>query len=286
MLNGFQLVNAHIYCATRFAYEIINPHGSVMTHGLWQQLDLLRSGRFVDLTHAFEAGIPHAPGMPDEERVTLYDIEQGKGTLGAGFLTHQYRHVGQWGTHVDPPAHFVRGGRFLDEIPVSDMLLPLVAFDVRQGVAANHDYELDLSDVRAWEQRHGRMPPRAFAVMQTGWSSRWPSAAAMRNADVNGVARFPGWSIETLRFLIEERDACAFGHETTDTDAGVKVSADEYPAERYLLEQDRYQIELLADLSCVPAAGAVAVVSFPKPRRGSGFPARVFAICPSDADAL
>jgi kynurenine formamidase len=44
--------------------------------------------------------------------------------------------------------------------------------------------------------------------------------------------------------------------------------------------RDRYQIELLANLDRVPQAGAIAVVTFPKPKGGFGFPARVFAILP------
>jgi hypothetical protein len=34
------------------------------------------------------------------------------------------------------------------------------------------------------------------------------------------------------------------------------------------------------NLDQVPEAGALVVVSFPKPKGGSGFPARVFAILP------
>jgi kynurenine formamidase len=36
----------------------------------------------------------------------------------------------------------------------------------------------------------------------------------------------------------------------------------------------------MANLDKVPEAGALVVVSFPKPGGGSGFPARVFAILP------
>jgi kynurenine formamidase len=39
-------------------------------------------------------------------------------------------------------------------------------------------------------------------------------------------------------------------------------------------------IELLANLDKVPEAGAIVVATFPKPKGGSGFPARVFAIVP------
>jgi kynurenine formamidase len=41
-----------------------------------------------------------------------------------------------------------------------------------------------------------------------------------------------------------------------------------------------YQIELLTNLDQVPESGAIGVVTFPKPKGGSGFPARVFAIMP------
>jgi len=50
--------------------------------------------------------------------------------------------------------------------------------------------------------------------------------------------------------------------------------------ETYILSRNHYQIELLTNLDQVPEAGALVVVSFPKPKGGSGFPARVFAIVP------
>jgi kynurenine formamidase len=75
--------------------------------------------------------------------------------------------------------------------------------------------------------------------------------------------------------------ACtASGHETTDTDPGLATSRGDYSLENYVLGQNRYQIELLANLDQVPEKGALAVVTFPKPLGGSGFPARVFAILP------
>ena len=242
--------------------------------------EALRSHDFVDLTHAFAPGIPHWPGFDDERRSTLYFYEQGIGSKGHGFLAHEYCHVGQWGTHVDPPAHFVQGTRLLDEIPVDEMLLPLVVFDVSAQAAEDPDYQITMDDVRAWEERYGPVPAGAFAAMRTDWSQRWPDAAAMRNEDEQGVAHYPGWSMEVLRYLYEERGITASGHETTDTDPGIATSQGDYSLEAWILGQDHYQIELLANLSQVPEYGAIAVVAFPKPLKGSGFPARVFAIVP------
>ncbi|HID23537.1 MAG TPA: cyclase family protein [Planctomycetaceae bacterium] len=243
-------------------------------------LKVIRSKRFVDLTHAFEPGIPHWPGFPDERRRTIYWYEPRADTLGSGFFAQRYCLVGQWGTHCDPPAHFAPGKRTIDQIGVKEMILPLVVIDVHEQVARDPDYTIRLADVRGWERRHGRIPEGAFVAMRTDWSKRWPDAAAMQNRDEEGVAHYPGWSLAVLKFLCEQRRITAIGHETTDTDPGVATSRGDYSLERYILSADRYQIELLANLDEVPECGAIAVVTFPKPRGGSGFPARVFAILP------
>ena len=58
------------------------------------------------------------------------------------------------------------------------------------------------------------------------------------------------------------------------------MTKDDYSLETNILSTNHYQIELLTNLDQTPESGAPAVVSFPKPKVGSGFPARVFAILP------
>jgi kynurenine formamidase len=240
---------------------------------------VLKTKEFVDLTHSFGPGIPHWPGFPDEKADTLFWYQPGV-AAGSGFYAQYYCHVGQWGPQVDPPAHFIQGARTVDQISVKEMVLPLVVLDVHDKAARNADYTLTMDDVRSWESRHGSVPEDAFVVMRTDWAKRWPDMAAMQNKDASGISHYPGWSLEVLRYLYEERKIRASGHETTDTDAGVVASKDEFPLETYILKQNRYQVELLDNLDKVPEAGALAVVAFPKPKDGSGFPARVFAILP------
>ncbi|MEW6444246.1 MAG: cyclase family protein [bacterium] len=247
---------------------------------LWPVVQQLQSKQFVDLTHAFYPGIPHWPGFDSEERTTTYHYDEGIGKKGFGFLAHEYKIPGQWGTHVDPPAHFIKGKRFLDEVAVKEMLLPLVVLDVSGKVKSNPDYQVTMEDVRAWEAKHGKIPAGSFVALRSDWSKRWPDPDKMRNADGKGVAHYPGWSKEVLTYLYEGQGITASGHETTDTDPGVATSKGDYSLETYILSQDKYQIELLANLDQVPEYGAIAVVAFPKPKKGSGFPARVFAILP------
>jgi kynurenine formamidase len=238
---------------------------------LWDIQKILSSKKFVDLTHPFEPGIPHWEEFPDEKKESL---------SWHGFFVEHYAHVGQWGTHIDAPAHFAPGLRSVDEIGLTEMILPLVVIDVHDEVAENPDYTLSVDRIKKWEDEHGAIPAGAFVALRTDWSKRWPDNDAMQNKDEKGISHYPGWSLPALIYLYEDCQVTASGHETTNTDPGIAASKDDYSLERYILGTDHYQIELLTNLDQVPEAGALIVVSFPKPKGGSGFPARVFAIVP------
>src|SRR3954465_13551967 len=98
---------------------------------------ILAGKRFVDLTHAFAPGIPKWQGFPDEKREAASWYEKGRGSLGEGFFTEIYTRVGQWGTHVDPPAPFIQGLRTVDQIELKEMILPPVVIDVHAEAAKN-----------------------------------------------------------------------------------------------------------------------------------------------------
>ncbi|MFJ9495273.1 cyclase family protein [Streptomyces sp. NPDC101224] len=171
-----------------------------MTSGeprLWSAYRELAEGTVrTDLTHTSRSGQPRFAGFGDEHRKTLFDRERGD-----GLTAHRCTLAGQWGTHVDPPAHFVAGARTLDLIPVEEMILPLAVLDITARGEADPDTTPTLDDVRAWERRNGRFPPGAFVALRTGWSCRWPDPVAMANRDREGTSRTPGWSAEVLTYL-------------------------------------------------------------------------------------
>lgn len=241
---------------------------------LEQAYRLVKSHRFVDLTHSFAPDIPHYEGFPNESSKDLYTVAAN------GFRAQIFTHIGQWGTHIDPPCHFHDGLRALDELDPQEFFLRLVVIDVHRSVELDPDYVVTMNDVRAWESRNGPIPEGAFVALRTDWSKRWPDATAMANRDADGVAHYPGWGREALVYLFEQRDVTAIGHETTDTDPGMATSKGDFSLESYVLGRDRYQIEMMANLYEVPEAGALIIVSSPKPKNGSGFPARLFAIVP------
>src|SRR6478609_612830 len=92
---------------------------------------VIASKQFVDLTHTFGPDTPVWSGFGqatfspafDPKTREPYTIEKD------GFHTTMYDMVGQYGTHVDPPAHFAQNGVTLDRIPIEQMILPLVVLD-------------------------------------------------------------------------------------------------------------------------------------------------------------
>lgn len=273
--------NSVLAGALLFAAAVSLPAEEAEQPTLLEMQKLLIDQRLIDLTHAFEPGIPHWKGFPNEKRETIYSYEKGAGTIGHGFFAETFTHVGQWGTHIDPPAHFARGLRTVDQIELKEMILPLAVIDVHTETSKNPDYTLTMERVKKWESDHGPIPAGAFVALRTDWSKRWPDGGAMENKDAAGVAHYPGWSLPALKYLYEERKITASGHETTDTDPGISTSKGDYALETYVLNTNHYQIELLTNLDQVPESGAIVFVTFPKPKGGSGFPARVFAITPN-----
>lgn len=255
---------------------------------LWPLLDELKKHRWVDLTHPFSPHIPHWSGYLPEQREPALLLQE------TGFSALYHRLVGAYGTHVDAPSHMHAGGRSVDQIRPEEMLLPLVVIDISAAVRANPDSVVRISDIEKWERIHGMIPPGSFVALRSDWSKRWPDPDAFFNRDADGIAHTPGWSLEVLRFLYEERQIVANGHETGDPDPGSSTSRpipggrplpavmhEWYACESYILATDHYEIEMLTNLDQVPASGAIAWVSFPKVAGGPNFPARVLALCPN-----
>jgi len=233
---------------------------------------IIASKQFVDLTHSFGQLTPVWKGFGSATFSAASDPETGRPyTIEKdGFRVFFYSMVGQYGTHVDPPAHFDPNGKTMDEIPLKQMILPLEVFNMTPILNTEPNHALSVDDIKAWEHRHGRVPAGSFAALRTDMYKDW-------DADQQRFKRapFPAWSLDAIRFLYEQRGVVANGHESMDTDA-----TDDLKSEAWLLKHGHWQIEVMANLDKVPATGALIVVTWPKPEHGLGFPARAFAILP------
>ena len=240
-------------------------------HKLWElQKQWLTEYEWVDLSHVMSPETPHWSGFP------AMIVEQ-KFDYSDGFYAHAYTSVGQYGTHVDAPCHFVEGARKLHELRVDEMVLPLCVIDVREKIVGNDDYVVTVQDVLDWEAVNGRIPERSFVAICTDWSKR----DDLDNCDAQGNKHYPGWGMDVLKFLTQERHVRAIGHEASDTDSTAESSVTgNLACEYYILSQDCYQIELMRNLDLVPPTGSLIFCGFPSVKDAGGFPARCIALCP------
>ncbi|WP_406542192.1 hypothetical protein [Clostridium ljungdahlii] len=81
-----------------------------------------------------------------------------------------------------------------------------------------------------------------------------------------------------MEFLYETRKIAASGHEPFDTDAPIRQAEYGFKGENYILNQDKYQIEVMTNLDKVPPVGSIIFCVVPKAKNAPGFPVRAFAI--------
>jgi kynurenine formamidase len=233
---------------------------------------IIAKKKFVDLTHSFGPDTPVWSGFGQARMSAAGDPKTKEAyTIGKdGFRATFYEMVGQYGTHVDPPAHFAENGITMDQIPLKQMILPLIVFDATPLLTKDPNHAFAVEDIKAWERKYGRVPNGTFVALRTDMSKDFDA-----NPERFKRQPFPAWSLEAIKFLYEQRGVTATGHESLDTD-----TTDKMESETYVLQKGRYQIEVMANLDKVPATGALIVVSWPKVKDGLGFPARAFAILP------
>jgi kynurenine formamidase len=160
--------------------------------------------------------------------------------------------------------------RLNNQIPVREMILPLVVIDETPLLATDPVHALTVDDIGAWEREHGRVPAGSFVALRTDmYKDFTPNPERFRRSP------FPAWSLGAIRFLYEQRGVVATGHESMDAD-----TTDEMASETWLLRNGHWQIEVMANLDQVPPTGAILVTAWPKVEKGLGFPVRAFAIVP------
>lgn len=270
-VTQFRIV-AGLFAVLLFGAQPCSASAEEATGSLASAYRILAGKRFVDLTHAFSPATPVWQGFGQAQMSPATDPKTHRPYTIAkdGFRATYYQMVGQYGTHVDPPAHFSEQGATMDQIPLHQMLLPLVVFDITPLLKDDPNHAFSLADLKAWEAKYGRVPQGAFAALRTDMSKDFET-----NPERFKREPFPAWSLEAVKFLVEERGITAIGHEAMDSDTTEKMLT-----ETYILSTGHYQIEVMAHLDQVPATGALIFVTWPKVKDGLGFPARAIAILP------
>lgn len=227
-----------------------------------------RKGRFCDLTHTFREGFPVFATGEEPVRETIADYAT------SGFYAQKWTFGEHSGTHMDAPGHFIPGGRLSPEITLQELVIPLVVVDIRKRARQDPNAMVELDDIRKFERRHGKIPRGALVAADSGWAEKVDDPDAFKGGPAFPNYNFPGWGLEAAMFLAEKRDITGIGIDTLSLDPG---NSSTFPVHVNYLATDRYGIENLTGLDCVPPRGATAYVGLIPWEEGSGGPCRVIA---------
>ncbi len=221
-----------------------------------------------DLTHELYDTFPTYFGGQQLFFDKKFDFEKDT------FNLYELRLSEHTGTHIDAPLHFSADGRSVAELPVEDLVAPLVVIDIAARAAENADAQVTPDDIQAWISAHGDLPEGAIVAMHSGWGQHL-ATDKFRNVGEDGkTMHFPGFHLEAVQSLLETSSAKAIAVDTLSLDFG---ASPDFIVHRTWLPTGRYGIEGVANLDKVPASGATIVVGAPKVRGGTGGPARIFA---------
>jgi kynurenine formamidase len=238
----------------------------------------LQGYRLVDLTHAYDTDTVFWPSGP--ERFELRQLHYGDTDGGFFYSANTFCTPEHGGTHLDAPIHFGRGRQTAEQVPLQRLVGPVVVIDISDKAVADRDYRVTPEDILDFEARHGRIESGMRVLVRTGWSRRWPDAAAyLGHATDATKLHFPSYGAEAARLLVEERKVALLGIDTASIDYG---PASDFPVHRIAAAADVPGLENLTELQALPACGATLIALPMKIAGGSGGPTRVVALVPRD----
>ena len=262
--------------------ETAHAQSKRLAPGLWGVWDnAFARARFVSLSHVLTPDTPVWNGFPPTTK-----FQRGTGRLDdkSPYAAFTYEKTGlettayafatdQFGSQLDPPAHWHQCFPAIDELPATLALRKLAVISIADKVKADSNYHLTAADVRAWERTNGMIPASSVVMVRSDWSKRWPDASRIQPTD----RKFPGSTLEAIKLLHLERKILLHGHEPLDAD-----STPTLVVEDWLMNNGYMQAEGVTNLDQVPATGALIAIGFPRLKGGTGGFASFTAICRPD----
>ena len=186
-------------------------------------------------------------------------------------------------TQIDAPIHFHEGGATLERPDPKTLIAAVAVIDIRAASRSNPGALLTVADIQAWEKRYGRLPKSAAVFLWSGWNAKVKDPKAFVNLDASGkVMHLPGFAPEAIEFLLKEPDAVGIGNDTLSPDVGPSTK---FPIHKACHAAGKWNVECVANLGQIPAAGAMVMVGASKVEGSAGGLVRIIATYPRGAAA-
>ena len=93
-------------------------------------MKLRKARKWIDVTVTIKPGMVHWPSDPAFATKRYKDMEKGDRCNVS--LMHMGTHTG---THMDPPLHFIRGGKSLDQMPIDATVGAARVIEIKDNVS-------------------------------------------------------------------------------------------------------------------------------------------------------
>ncbi|MGE5372764.1 MAG: cyclase family protein [Solirubrobacterales bacterium] len=207
----------------------------------------------IDLTREIIPEMPVLPGTEPPRIDTVRFLAQD------GYAESRFTFYTHIGTHVDAPAHLIKGGRPLHTYPIEQFIGQALVLDC----SSLPDLEIPLTHVR---QAVEPLPAAiSFLLIRTGWSRHWGSEQYFQPFTVlsaeaaKWLAAFPLKGVGVDAFSVDSLDSTTL------------------PIHHAFLNRDILILENLANLEALPDSPFELTVLPLKARFPDGAPVRAVA---------
>lgn len=166
------------------------------------------------------------------------------------------------GTHLDAPAHFIEGGRSIDQLDATEFVWPAYVIDVRDRIAdEGPDFQVSEQDIRDYEREWGKIRSGSLVIIQTGLEDVF-GTPAYTTTDA------PGFSADAVQWLFDERDIAGLGADGLGPDA---TSDFDFGATFTALANDGVTMPGMNNLDSLNRTGDIIIASAVPLVDGSGY---------------
>jgi kynurenine formamidase len=169
------------------------------------------------------------------------------------------------GTHIDTPAHCIKGMSTIDQIPLDHLINPGYLIDISHRLHA--DNYLTAQDILEFEAQNEIIQENSCVLVNTGWYRYWDDAPAYHNK-----FQFPYVHSEAAN-LLSERGIRALGIDTLSPDRPDSG----YPVHGLLLSKNILIIENVTNLVGLPSKNFTVTIAPLKLCGATESPVRIWA---------
>ncbi|XP_045449342.1 isatin hydrolase-like [Melitaea cinxia] len=237
--------------------------------------DVLLNGdyEFIDLTYPFDKNTVYWTDSQEfkfTKKIGVFDDD------GFWYATNDFSAGEHGGTHIDAPNHFKVDGKYVGDITLDKLIVPLIIVDVSSKVNDDPDFELYKHDMDY--MLNDNMGKPCFIVFKYGWSKFANDKNKYLGTRKNNTFNFPGMSGEVAQWITSSyKNVVGVGVDTASVDKG---STTDFPVHKAFAQADLFMVENVKLDLPVPEYGCTALILPMKIAKGTGAPLRLVAICP------